>query len=221
MDKGGGATVGQPRPGEHSYKFVNFLHEYSERLLGLPSQLDEDRPRYTVKRRALVFALQLSRDRSFHSGLVLTWHAAIPFMQSTGEQLREGNTYLSWIPVSRNEPPQELVDYEICHWLVHHDVEWCGILLDPPAAFHPGRAPVTHSDENPPNDPDPEPSGPGWYERAQYTRTDFGPRGAGDYMYHTGRCGDRGGYVLALAHSPCSLQYHTAAREREHRARLA
>ena len=65
---------------------------------------------------------------------------------------------------------------------------------------------------------DPEPPGPGWYERVQYTRADFGPRGVGNYMYHTGRYGDR---VLALAHSPCSLQCHTAAREREHRARLA
>ena len=97
--RGGRATVGRPRPGEHGYKFVNFLHEYSERPLDLPSQLDKDRPRLTAKRRAHVFTLQLLRARAFHSGLVPTWHAAIPFVQSTGEQLREGDIYLSWIPV--------------------------------------------------------------------------------------------------------------------------
>ena len=39
-------------------------------------------------------------------------------------------------------------------------------------------------------------------------------------MYHTGRCGDRGGRVLALEYSPCDRQYHTAVMEREHRAHL-
>ena len=36
----GAAAVGRPRPGEHGYKFVNFLHDYSERPLDLPSLLD-------------------------------------------------------------------------------------------------------------------------------------------------------------------------------------
>ena len=111
------------------------------------------------------------------------------------------------------------MDYHIYHQLVHHDIEWCSILLDPSAVFHPGPVPVTHGDEEPPNDPDPEPPGPGWYERAQYTRTDFGSGGAGDYMYHTGRYGDRGGPVLGLEYSTCDHQYHTATIEREHRAR--
>ena len=145
----------------------------------------------------------------------------IPFVRIAGEQLRERNIYVSWIPVRRTVPPQELEDHQICHRFVHHDIEWCDILLDPPAAFHPRPALVTYSDEDPPNDPGPEPPGPGWYERAQYTRTDFGPHCAGNYVYHTGWYGDRGGRVLALAHSPCGLHYHTAVNEREHRARLA
>ena len=109
----------------------------------------------------------------------------------------------------------------VYHRLAHHNIEWCGILLDPPAAFHPGPAPVAPSDDNSPNDPDPEHPGPGWYERAQYTRTDFGPRGAGNYLFHMGRYDNRGGRVMALARSLCSLQHHKATHEREHRAGLA
>ena len=95
----------------------------SERPIDLPSQLDEDRPRLPVKQRAHHFALQLLQAHAFHSGLVSTWNATIPFVRSTGEQLREGNVYPSWIPVRRTEPPQELADYQIYHRLVHHDIE--------------------------------------------------------------------------------------------------
>ena len=78
-------------------------------------------------------------------------------MRDTGEQLREQGIFLSWIPVLRTDPPQILEGYEIYHRLARHNIEWCGVLANPPFAFHPGPSPVTYGDEDPPNDPDPEP----------------------------------------------------------------
>ena len=101
----GAATAGRPRPHEDGYNFVVFLYKYSKRPIDLPSWLDEDRPGLPVKQCAHHFALQLSRARAFHSGLMSTWNATIPFVRSTGEQLRERNIYLSWISVHRTEPP--------------------------------------------------------------------------------------------------------------------
>ena len=147
----GATIIDRAHTSEHDYEFVNFLHDYSERPLDLPSWHDEDRPSCTGKRHAHIFALQLSRARSFHSGQAQTGHAEIPFAPNTGEQIREGDIYLSCIPVRRTEPPQELEDYVVYHRLAHHGIEWCGILLDPPVTFHPGPAPVAPSDDDLPN----------------------------------------------------------------------
>ena len=69
--------------------------------------------------------------------------------------MRERNIFLSWIPVRRTVPSQELEGHQIYHRLAHHGIKWYGILLDPPAAFHPGPAPVTYSNKDPPQRPRP------------------------------------------------------------------
>ena len=99
----GGTIVDRARNSEHDYEFVNFLHDYSERSIDLPSRNDKDRPSCTGKRRAHIFALQLSRARAFHSGQAQNWHAEIPVrVEHWGADTQGGH-----LPLLDSRPPDQ------------------------------------------------------------------------------------------------------------------
>ena len=176
-------AVDRPHTGEHAYAFVNVFFDYRGRPLNLLSRHDGKRVLCTEQQRAHTFAVQLSRARAYHSNLTQTWHPEIPFARDTGEQICVEGIFLAWVAVRRTAPPQELDNHVIYHRLAHHDIKWCGILINPPVAFHPGPPPIARDDDDdPPNDPDPEPPGPGWYERARYTPTEFGTGGGRQFL---------------------------------------